>query len=63
MQNVNEKELIWYAVMVDDDCSEFWYSSPDLDYIQIKIEKHQKWDAKKNRYHKYTIVNLGMIDA
>ena len=63
MQNVNEKELIWYGVMVDDDPSEIWYSSPNLDYVQKKIEKDQKFDAKKNRYHKYTIVNLGMVDA
>lgn len=59
----DSKKQVWYGVMVDDDPTEIWYSSPDLDYVKREVERSEKFDAKKGRYTKYTIVNLGMVDA
>ena len=59
---MNAKDMMWYGVSIDDDYDRIEYSSPNLDYVKKQIDRHIRLDKKHGRYHKYTIVTLGMID-
>ena len=56
------KNDVWYGVVIDNDYSEVYYSSSDIDYIMNKIDKHIRSDVKRNRNHSYTIVTLGNVE-